>query len=101
MRGTTRWSLLLALVLAFGLAVAACGGDDDDDGDAAADTATTGEGEASGEPIVIGAAVDLTNQMAPFDGPAVTAAQIQVDAINAGRRRRRPAGRAARRRSPA
>jgi len=87
MRGTTRWSLLLALVLAFGLAVAACGGDDDDDGgEPAADTATAeddGETTASGEPIVIGAAVDLTNQMAPFDGPAVTAAQIQVDAINA------------------
>jgi branched-chain amino acid transport system substrate-binding protein len=83
MRGTTRWSLLLALVLAFGLAVAACGGDDDDDGgEAAADTATAEEGEATGEPIVIGAAVDLTSQMAPFDGPAVTAAQIQVDAIN-------------------
>jgi branched-chain amino acid transport system substrate-binding protein len=85
MRGTTRWSLLLALVLAFGLAVAACGGDDDDDAsETAADTAPAeDDGEATGEPIVIGAAVDLTNQMAPFDGPAVTAAQIQVDAINA------------------
>jgi branched-chain amino acid transport system substrate-binding protein len=82
--------LLLALVLAFGLAVAACGGDDDDDaagGETAADTAMTDTGEASdeasGEPIVIGAAVDLTGQMAPFDGPAMTAAQIQVDQINA------------------
>jgi branched-chain amino acid transport system substrate-binding protein len=75
MRGTTRWSLLLALVLAFGLALAACGGDDDGD--------DNGGGEATGEPIVIGAAVDLTNQMAPFDGPAITAAQIQVDQINA------------------
>ncbi len=89
MRGTTRWSLLLALVLAFGLAVAACGGDDDDaaGGETAADTAMadTGEatGEATGEPIVIGAAVDLTGQMAPFDAPAMTAAQIQVDQINA------------------
>jgi branched-chain amino acid transport system substrate-binding protein len=88
MRGTTRWSLLLALVLAFGLALAACGGDDDGDDDGGAAPAETetaaddGDG-ASGEPIVIGAAVDLTNQMAPFDGPATTAAQIQVDAINA------------------
>ena len=31
---------------------------------------------------MIGAAVDLTGQMAPFDGPAVTAAQIQVDKLN-------------------
>src|SRR5688500_7452778 len=84
MRGMRRWSLLLALLLAFGLAMAACGGDDDeggDNGDAAADTGGSGE-EATDEPIVIGAAVDLTGQMAPFDGPAVTAAEIQVDKIN-------------------
>ena len=80
MRGTTRWSLLLALVLAFGLAAAACGGDDEGDGGEAAETG--GGGEATDEPIVIGAAVDLTGQMAPFDGPAVTAAQIQVDKLN-------------------
>ena len=81
MRGTTRWSLLLALVLAFGLAAAACGGDDEEgDGGEAAETG--GGGEATDEPIVIGAAVDLTGQMAPFDGPAVTAAQIQVDKLN-------------------
>ena len=85
MRGMRRWSLLLALLLAFGLAVAACGGDDDeggDGGDAAADTGGGGDDEATDEPIVIGAAVDLTGQMAPFDGPAVTAAEIQVDKIN-------------------
>jgi len=80
-----RWSLLLALLLAFGLAVAACGGDDEDDGgdggDVAAETGGGGE-EATDEPIVIGAAVDLTGQMAPFDGPAITAAEIQVAKIN-------------------
>jgi branched-chain amino acid transport system substrate-binding protein len=82
MRGMTRWTLLLALLLAFGLAVAACGGDDEEGGDdgGAADTAAADE--ATGEPIVIGAAVDLTGQMAPFDGPAVTAAEIQVGKIN-------------------
>jgi hypothetical protein len=50
MRGTTRWSLLLALVLAFGLAVAASGGDDDDDaagGETAADSAMTDTGETA------------------------------------------------------
>lgn len=39
--------------------------------------------EASGDPIIIGAAVDLTSQMAPFDGPAMLAAQITIDEINA------------------
>ena len=83
MRGTSRWALLLALLLTLGLAVAACGGDDEDGGDdgAAAETSPA-EDEGGGEPIVIGAAVDLTNQMAPFDGPAVTAAEIQIDKIN-------------------
>jgi branched-chain amino acid transport system substrate-binding protein len=83
MKGTSRWALLLALLLALGLAVAACGGDDDEGGDDGAPAETSaGEEEGGGEPIVIGAAVDLTNQMAPFDGPAITAAQIQVDKIN-------------------
>ena len=82
MRGTSRWALLLALLLALGLAVAACGGDDDEGDEGSAAESTPAEDESSSEPIVIGAAVDLTNQMAPFDGPAMTAAQIQVDKIN-------------------
>lgn len=82
MRGTSRWALLLALLLAFGLAVAACGGDDDEGDEGSAAETSAAEEEGGGEPIVIGAAVDLTGQMAPFDGPAVTAAQIQVDKIN-------------------
>ena len=48
---------------------------------AAAATTTAGGGD--GAPIVIGAAVDLTNDMSFFDGPALAAAQIQVDAVNA------------------
>lgn len=39
---------------------------------------------ASGEgPIVIGAAIDLTGNMAPFDGPALVAAQVTIKKINA------------------
>src|SRR5919202_537299 len=38
---------------------------------------------AKGKPIVIGAAIDLTKGMAPFDAPALTAAQIQIKRINA------------------
>ncbi|MFN2628796.1 MAG: ABC transporter substrate-binding protein [Gaiellaceae bacterium] len=36
-----------------------------------------------GKPIVIGAAIDLTKAMAPFDAPALTAAQIEIKKINA------------------
>src|SRR6516162_3340903 len=38
---------------------------------------------ASGKPIVIGAAIDLTKDMAPFDAPALEAAQIEIKKINA------------------
>jgi branched-chain amino acid transport system substrate-binding protein len=82
MRGTSRRALLLVLLLTLGLAVAACGGDDDEGDDGGAAETSAAEEDGGGEPIVIGAAVDLTNQMAPFDGPAITAAQIQVDKIN-------------------
>ena len=38
---------------------------------------------AKGKPIVIGAAIDLTKNMAPFDAPALEAAQIEIKKINA------------------
>ncbi len=38
---------------------------------------------AAGKPIVIGAAVDLTKNMSPFDAPALAAAQIEIAKINA------------------
>src|SRR5471030_2381291 len=47
---------------------------------AASDAARTA---AAGKPIVIGAAIDLTKGMAPFDAPALTAAQIEIKKINA------------------
>ncbi len=37
----------------------------------------------TGKPIVIGAAIDLTKSMAPFDAPALAAAQIEIAKINA------------------
>ena len=52
-------------------------------------TPTTGGGdigtvaEAGNGPIVIGAAIDLTGNMAPFDAPALASAQIAVKKINA------------------
>ena len=75
-------ALLSVLVLAF--ALAACGGDDDDDGDAAGTTteATTDEEPEATGPIVIGWAFDGNGNMAPFDGPALAAANIRVDQLN-------------------
>ena len=46
--------------------------------------ATAAKGtKAAGTPIVIGATVDLTKGMAPFDAPALAAAQIEIEKINA------------------
>ena len=45
---------------------------------AAARTDTT----AAAKPIVIGAVVDTTKNMAPFDAPALLAAQLEIKAIN-------------------
>ncbi|HUP33720.1 MAG TPA: ABC transporter substrate-binding protein [Gaiellaceae bacterium] len=77
-------AVLAVLLLAFTLA--ACGGDDDDeDGEAAATTTeatTTEEEPAPTGPIVIGWAFDGNGNMAPFDGPALAAANIRVDQLN-------------------
>jgi branched-chain amino acid transport system substrate-binding protein len=102
-----RWIVFGALALVLGLTVAACGGDDEaaappaepapaepaepaeppaepaEPAETAEAPAETSEPAAEGEPIVIGAAIDLTGQMAPFDGPALAAAQYEVDQINA------------------
>lgn len=102
MMRTRRWLLLLA---ALAMVAAACGDDAADttttavdvadtttttEADmaettttAAAETTTTAGEAASGDPILIGAAIDQTSFMAPFDGPAILAAQIKVDEINA------------------
>src|SRR5207248_3043054 len=44
---------------------------------------STKGGGAKGKPILIGAAVDLTKNMAPFGAPALAAAQIEIKKINA------------------
>ncbi|MBD0337700.1 MAG: ABC transporter substrate-binding protein [Thermoleophilia bacterium] len=69
----------MALFAALALGAAACGGDGDDE---AAEQTTGAETTAEG-PITIGWAFDSSGQMAPFDGPALAAAQIRVDQINA------------------
>jgi branched-chain amino acid transport system substrate-binding protein len=82
MRGPKRWGALAALLLALALAlgVTACGGDDGEE--EAAPPAAPEEEPAPDEPIIIGAAVDLTGNMSFFDGPAITAAEIQIERIN-------------------
>jgi branched-chain amino acid transport system substrate-binding protein len=73
---------LAALVLALSGLAAGCGGDDDDEAAATQPTAT-GETTATDEPITIGWAYDSSGQMAPFDGPALAAARIRVEELNA------------------
>ena len=46
-----------------------------------------GSASAAASPIVIGWAFDSKGAMAPFDGPALAAAQIRVNQVNATRRR--------------
>lgn len=48
----------------------------------AATAAARTDTAAAGKPIVIGAVVDLTKNMAPFDAPALLAAQLEIKAIN-------------------
>ncbi len=50
---------------------------------AVASTSAARTAAARGKPIVIGAAVDLTKNMAPFDAPALEAAKIEIAKINA------------------
>ena len=80
MRGKIAWSAAAVLVFVLVMALAACGGDDDEAAEPPAATEPTPEEPA--EPITIGWAYDASGQMAPFDGPALAAAQIRVDQIN-------------------
>ena len=63
----------ISVVLALGLAVAVLG----------ASAGGTSASTAKKKPIVIGAVVDLTKNMSPFDAPALLAAQLEVKTINA------------------
>ncbi|HET8527841.1 MAG TPA: ABC transporter substrate-binding protein [Gaiellaceae bacterium] len=49
----------------------------------AATAAARTDTAAAKKPIVIGAVVDLTKSMAPFDAPALLAAQLEIKKINA------------------
>ena len=44
---------------------------------------TASGGAAAKKPIIIGAAIDTSGQMSPFNNPALTAAQLEIKKINA------------------
>jgi branched-chain amino acid transport system substrate-binding protein len=70
MRRTSTWvALAAALALAIAMTTTAASG-------------AVGKSQAKG-PIIIGAAMDLTANMAPYDTPALYAVQLQVKKINA------------------
>ncbi len=92
MRRETYGRWLVALLAVFALFAASCGDDESDtesasagssDGDDTADDGDDTADDESAEPILIGFAIDLTGNMAPFDAPALAAAQITIDNINA------------------
>ena len=68
MKGTKRWGLAAVLVAA--VAVAAVG-------------VTTASGAKSAGTIKLAYVADLSGQMAPFDNPALTAAKLEANKINA------------------
>lgn len=70
MRYSRRRAPLAALLLALGVTVGVF-------------AATTSARNAAGPAIVVGAAVDLTGNMKPFDSPALAAAQIEAKKIAA------------------
>ncbi len=67
-------SLAIGLVCLVALVVAGCGGNDDSGG---------GSGADKNKPILIGAAVALTGDEAPFDEPPMQAFQQAADEVNA------------------
>ena len=71
MRGRGRWTVGVTLLVALAVIGSPI-------------AATRGHArQAAKKPIIIGAAIDLKGQMAPFDAPALTAAQIQIKKLNA------------------
>lgn len=82
----SRPTRLLILTAVLALVAAACGGDTSETTTTVASETTTSldaESPPEGDPIIIGAAIDQTQDMAPFNNPANLASQIMVDRINA------------------
>ena len=71
-------AVILLAVGAAALVVTACGGSS-----SSSSTSSSTTSSSSKKPIIIGAAIDLSNTMKFFDGPAEAAARIEVNKINA------------------
>ncbi|MBV9194457.1 MAG: ABC transporter substrate-binding protein [Solirubrobacterales bacterium] len=87
MRGTKASAAWLGAVLT-AVVLAACGSSSSKTTSASGGAGTTSGGGSSGQsaskkPIVIGAAIDQSSTMKPFDSPAAAAAQLEVNKINA------------------
>lgn len=78
MRSSYRLIGVTALVAVLAMLLAACGSSDSDTG-----TGASTDGAASGDPIVLGAAMANTGFMAQFDGPALIGAKLAAEDINA------------------
>lgn len=74
-----RWSTGLLVSVISALVLTACGSSTSSPGSTGGSASTTG----AKSPIIIGAVIDETNTMKPFDVPAIQAAQIQASQINA------------------
>jgi branched-chain amino acid transport system substrate-binding protein len=82
MRRVKASAAALVVIVVAALVVAACGSSSSSSssgGSGASSSASSG----SKQPIVIGAAIDLSNTMKFFDGPAEAAAKVEVNKINA------------------
>jgi len=77
------WLLALLPVLLALLIAAGCGGDDDDEGGGGSDTAATEDGgDASGEPIRIGASLPLTGDFAEPGEAARRGYEVWMEMVN-------------------
>lgn len=77
-------ALLAVFAAVAALGAAGCGGSGSSSSDTSSGSGTSESGGgASGEPIVIGAAIDQSDFMSAFDDPALAAAQLEVAKINA------------------
>jgi branched-chain amino acid transport system substrate-binding protein len=72
-----KWTVALAAISLVAVVIAACGSSS-----SSSTSASSGGTSSSKKPINIGAAIDLSNTMKFFDGPAQAAAQLEVNKIN-------------------
>lgn len=84
MRRTRAWAVALCALAVPAVVVAGCGSSSSSSSSkASGSSGGTTTAAASGKPIIIGAVVDESSTMKPFDDPALAAGQLEVAKINA------------------